>query len=107
VVEAGGTHEVPLPAQQPVQPLAVLHTQAPPWQMSPSPQGALGPQRHWPACAVQVSDFTSPGLQVLHWAPLNPHWPGVNEAGGTQLVPLQQPAQPLSASHTQTPPLQR
>lgn len=107
VVEAGGVHEVPPPAQQPVQPLAALHTHAPPWQMSPAPQGALGPQRHSLPAAKQVSAFTNPGLQLPHALPLNPHWPGVNAGGATQVLPLQHPGQPLRESQMHTPPLQR
>jgi hypothetical protein len=90
-----------------VQPLAVLHTQAPPWQMSPGPQGGLTPHVHSFPRDWQVSAFSSPGLQLPHWLPLKPHWPGVNEGTGTQELPLQHPAQPLDASQTQTPPLQR
>jgi hypothetical protein len=63
------TWQVPLPAQHPLQ-LEPSHTQAPPMQCSPLPQGLAVPQPQVPVVR-QVSAFT--GSHTVQAPPARPH----------------------------------
>ncbi len=90
-----------LPSQHPVHDDG-SHTQLPPLQRWPAPQGAPVPHAHWPL-AVQRS--AERGLHAVHVMPAGAH--ALRVSGVVHVSPEQQPVGQLVASHTQAPPLQR
>jgi hypothetical protein len=87
-----------LPKQQPVQPVMVLHTQLPPTQSWPAPQGALAPQRQAPPTQLSARLVLQPKQALPPPPQLAVVLPGWQE------VPLQQPLPHEVVLHWQEPP---